>query len=198
MKKYEEDLLEAIHQDVRSNAEMITARVNEETELLMNDQIDFFLEGLKKETDTYLETELNELRSNEATLSSRGKMDTKKKLFELRAKLMDELFQEVHDELVKFVSSDEYDTYLTKHLEDISISDKGYFVVRKNDVTKMKKLLQNKNLKNEVREGYFAIGGFIYVDEENGMEYSCVLKEKMEEQKSWFRDHSGLKVKEGI
>jgi hypothetical protein len=46
----------------------------------------------------------------------------------------------------------------------------------------MKKILNEKGLKNEVHPVYFSIGGFRYVDEKLGMEYSCALEEKRQEQ----------------
>ena len=91
MENYEDDLLKAIDQDVRLHAEIVTKRVNEETDSLMEDQIGFYKEGLKKETDTYLESELNDLRLYAATEASRAKMDTKKKLLEMRTSLSEDL-----------------------------------------------------------------------------------------------------------
>ena len=197
MENYEDELLKAIDQDVRSHAEIVTKRVNEETDSLMEDQIGFYKEGLKKETDTYLESELNDLRLYVATEASRAKMDTKKKLLEMRTSLSEDLMHEVKIELKKFVKTPEYVDYLNRHLDALKVSETGYFEVRENDVDLMKKILNEKGMKNEVRPVYFPIGGFRYVDEAAGMEFSCALDEKSKEQFNWFRDHSGFKVKEG-
>ena len=197
MENYEDDLLKAIDQDVRLHAEIVTKRVNEETDSLMEDQIGFYKEGLKKETDTYLESELNDLRLYAATEASRAKMDTKKKLLEMRTSLSEDLMHEVKIELKKFVKTPEYVEYLKRHLDALKVSETGYFEVRENDVDLMKKILNEKGLKNEVRPVNFSIGGFRYVDEAAGMEFSCALDEKRKEQFNWFRDHSGFKVKEG-
>ena len=197
MENYEDELLKAIDQDVRSHAEIVTKRVNEETDSMMEDQIGFYKEGLKKETDTYLEGELNDLRLYAATESSRAKMDTKKKLLEMRTSLTEDLMHEVKVELKAFAKTPEYEEYLKRHLDTQKVSADGYFEVRENDVELMKKILKEKGLNNEVHGVYFSIGGFRYVDEKIGLEYSCALEGKRQEQFQWFRDHSGFKVKEG-
>ena len=84
MEDYEGKLLEEIAADVRSNAELVEKMVNQENDALRNDQVRFYKEGLLKETSTYLEGELKEARLYAATKSSHDKLDTKKKLLELR------------------------------------------------------------------------------------------------------------------
>ena len=59
------------------------------------DQIKSFKLGLKKETDTYLEKELNELRILKVTKASGAKLKTKRDLLSLRTKMVDQLFNEV-------------------------------------------------------------------------------------------------------
>lgn len=196
MEDNQEILLSEIEKDVRSNADLVEQVVNQETDALRNDQVSFYKEGLLKETSAYLEGELKDVRLYAATKSSHDKLETKKKLLELRGKLVDELFQEVTEELKKFVKSEVYETYLLQNLSNIDKKDTGYFVVRENDVKLMQTLLQKQNRKNEIKIGYFAIGGFRFVDEENRFEYSCTLDEKREEQFAYFRNHSGFKVVE--
>ena len=84
MENYEEKILKEIDRDVSSNAGLVQSLVEGETKSLRDDQIAFYKEALKKETDTYLEKELSDLRLYAATKSSRDKMNTKKKLLSLR------------------------------------------------------------------------------------------------------------------
>lgn len=196
MEDNQEKLLEEIAADVRSNAELVENMVNQENDNLRNDQVNFYKEGILKETSAYLEGELKDVRLFAATKSSQDKLDTKKKLLELRAKFVDELFNHVTDELKKFVTSDAYKKYLLDNLKNISVKDSGYFVVRENDMDLLNELLKENNISNKVEKGYFAIGGFKYVDEENRYEYSCTLDEKREEAFEWFRNNSGFKVVE--
>ena len=196
MEEYEEKLLEAIDEDVRSNADLIEKQVNDETNALREDQIGFYKEGLRKETETYLEGELQDLTVSASTKSSRERLETKKKLLELRQDLVNQLFDEVEEELKKFVKSDRYKEYLKKNLETVRVSEDGYFEVRKDDVDLMKSLLKEKGYGNEVKTAYFPIGGFRYVDEKARVEVSCLLDEKRKEQAEWFRDHSQFKIQE--
>lgn len=196
MEDYEDKLLEEIANDVKSNAKLVEDVVNQETDALLNDQISFYKEGLKKETETYLEGELKEIRLYAATKSSHDKFDTKRKLLELRGNFVNELKQEVIDELKKFTKSEAYKEYLLENLKKINKSENGYFVVRENDMDQMKELCKQLSFDQKIQQGYFAIGGFRYVDEVNRYEYSCTLDEKLDEQFAWFRNNSGFKVVE--
>lgn len=196
MEDYQEKLLNAIAQDVQSNAKLVEDMVNQENDALRNDQVNFYKEGLLKETSAYLEGELKDVRLLAATQSSQDKLETRKKLLELRGSKVDELFNAVTDELKRFVKSDEYKTYLLKNLKKIKPSETGYFVVRENDVELMTSLCRESNITCPIKTGYFAIGGFRYVDLENRYEYSCTFDEKREEAFDWFRKHSGFKVTE--
>lgn len=196
MEDYEAKLLEEISNDVKSNADLVEKRVNEENDTLRNDQINFFKEGLLKETSAYLEGELKDIRLYAATKSSQDKLDTKKKLLELRSNFVNELFNNVTDELKKFTQTDAYKTYLSENLNKITKSDTGYFEVRENDMDLLKDLCSKAGFTNNIQKGYFAIGGFKYVDEVNRYEYSCTLDERREEAFEWFRNNSGFKVVE--
>ncbi len=196
MEDYQDKLLEEIANDVKSNAKLVEDVVNQETDALLNDQISFYKEGLKKETETYLEGELKEIRLYAATKSSHDKFDTKRKLLELRGNFVNELKQEVIDELKKFTNTDAYKEYLLNNLKKINKSENGYFVVREKDMDLMKELCKQLSFEAKIQQGYFSIGGFRYVDEVNRYEYSCTLDEKLNEQLAWFRNNSGFKVVE--
>lgn len=196
MEDNQEKLLEEIAKDVRSNAELVEDMVNKENDALRNDQISFYKEGILKETSAYLEGELKDVRLYAATKSSHDKLDTKKKLLELRGNFVNDLKKEVTDELKKFVKSEQYKDYLLANLKKIDNKETGYFVVRENDLAIMQELCKKEGMKQEIRKGYFALGGFRFVDELNRYEYSCTLDEKREEQFAWFRNNSGFKVVE--
>ncbi len=196
MEDNQEKLLEEIAKDVRSNAELVEDMVNKENDALRNDQVSFYKDGILKETSAYLEGELKDVRMYAATKSSHDKLETKKKLLELRGNFVKELKNDVTEELKKFAKSDAYKDYLLTNLKKIENKDNGYFVVRENDMQLMQELCQKVGMKQEIRKGYFAIGGFKFVDEASRYEYSCTLDEKREEQFAWFRNNSGFKVVE--
>ena len=196
MENNEEKILREIESDVNSNAELIKAMVEGETAALREDQISFFKESLKKETETYLEKELSDLRLYAATKSSRDKMNTKKNLLALRQNLADELFADVRNDLEKFTASSDYSVYLEKNLAHCDVTEKGIFLCRPEHCNLMKKVLAKAGLHNEVKEKYLGIGGFLYQDVQQGIEYSCVLEERLHDQIEWFRNHSGFRIEE--
>ncbi len=196
MENYEEKILKEIDRDVSSNAELVQSLVEGETKSLRDDQIAFYKEALKKETDTYLEKELSDLRLYAATKSSRDKMNTKKKLLSLRQSLADKLFADVKSDLVAFVKTDAYKTYLSDHLDKIDVTEKGYFLCRREDMKLLESLLKEKGFHNEIHPEYLEIGGFLYRDRAFQIEYSCSLDERLADQIEWFRNHSGFKVTE--
>lgn len=196
MENYKTEIVKAITEDVKSNAELVTKYVKEEAEDMVRDRLAFFKESLKKETDTYLEKELSDLQSYAASKSSKDKMETKKKLLLYRHSLSSELFADVRKDLEAFVKSDAYEAYLVRNLKKIEVSTSGIFYVKEADLALMQKVLQAHALFNNVSIGYFEIGGFLYRDEVAGLEYSCALDEKLSEQESWFYNNSGFKVTE--
>ena len=146
MENYEERILRKIQEDVNSNASLVKELVQSETDSLHDDQLSFYKEGLKKETDTYLEKELSELRLYAATKSSRDKMDTKKKLLALRQHLSNALFDEVRNKLQQFRSSADYATYLKSRLDDLQITDSGVFFCDKDDMKLLQSFLDKKDI----------------------------------------------------
>lgn len=196
MENNEEKILKEIEKDVNSNAELVKAMVEGETAALREDQISFFKKSLKKETETYLEKELSDLRLYAATKSSRDKMNTKKNLLALRQNLADELFAEVRGDLEKFTASSDYAVYLEKNLTHCEVTEKGVFLCRPEHCDLMRKVLNKAGLHNKVEEKYLGIGGFLYRDVEQGLEYSCVLEERLDDQIEWFRNHSGFRIVE--
>lgn len=196
MENFEQKLLDTIDADIRSNADLVTDLVKQETENLRNDQVTYFQAGLKKETDTYLEKELSDLRLYTATKSSTAKLDTKKKLLNKRMELTNELFSNVKEEVKKFADSADYKNYLLTNLKKAPVTTSGYFMIRKEDEALMKDCLSSCGFNNEMETAYLPLGGFRYVDQANRVEFSCDLNEKAEEEFQWFRDHSGFQVKE--
>lgn len=196
MKELQEKLIRAIDEDVRSNADLVEEMLNHEKDLLLNDQINFFREGLEKDKAAYLEGELKEIRTYAATRSSRDRLDVKKKLIELRAHYTGELFNLVRKQVLDFSKSDTYLTYMQQGLGGLQVRPSGIFEVREEDVSTMEKMLKKAGYENEVKTAFMPLGVFRYVDEENRMEFSCSLDEKCEEQMEWFASHSSFRIME--
>lgn len=195
MEREEENrILDAIEEDVKSNASLVQASLQKETDAYHEGQLASFKEGLKKETETYLEKELTEARRDASSKASKDQMETKKKLLLLREKMADELFDDVRKDLEQFVESDQYEDYLLHNIEALEVHPEGVFLCRKNDVARLQAVLKAHGYDNAVEARPMAIGGFLYRDSKAGREYSCVLEDRLLDQQEWFRAHSGFKA----
>ncbi len=194
MESDEEKILNAIQEDVRANARLVQEEVEKEAANREADQLSFYQEGLKKQTDTYLEKELSDLRLYAAAKASRDKLAAKKELLALRQKLEDELFAQTAGDLQAFLDTEEYDRYLARQLDTLPVNGSGVFLVRAADQQRFQALLKQKGRQAEVQTAVLPLGGFRYRDEANGVEYSCDLARRLEEQRDWFHSHSGFHV----
>jgi vacuolar-type H+-ATPase subunit E/Vma4 len=190
----ENKILDAIEADVKSNASLVQDMLQKETDAFHEGQLTSFKEGLKKETETYLARELNEAKLYAAAKASKDQMETKKKLLRLREELAEELFDEVRQDLKQFVDSSAYEDYLLKNIQSLPVSPSGVFLCRKDDVSRLQKVLKAHGYANAVEERPMAIGCFLYRDEQAGKEYSCALEDKLEKEMEWFRANSGFKA----
>ena len=194
MEKDEEKIMNKIEEDIDSQSRLVSDAIEQEIATMRADQIDFFKEGLKKETDTYLEKELSDLRLFAATKASQDKLKTKRDLLALRTSLTDKLLEDVRADLEAFVSGSEYPAYLENRLKEIPVKEHGVFFARAEDTEAMKQILKRNGFDNEVRTEDIRIGGFRYEDVQNALEYDCCFEAALNDQLKWFRENSGFTV----
>lgn len=187
------EIIENIKRDVEDQANLVINQIGNEISALHNNEIENFKEGLKKEQDTFLEKELNDLRVLSVTESSKAKLNTKHKLLNLRQELVNSLFDETRDMLMEFTRSDKYSDYLERKIEK-TVFDEGYISVKEADKDLIAKLLKGKKIKTEIRTANILIGGFKYVSEKRGIEYDYTLDNSFEEQMQWFINNSKFTV----
>lgn len=197
MDNSEEKILNEIKQDMQDQSGLVIDAVNTEIDAMRNDQMNFYKQGLKKETDTYLEKELSDLRVYAAMKASQDKLKSKKALLSLRHQYAQEIEDTAEQKLKDFTASADYRGYLETALKQVTVSKDGYFLVKEADTALMKDILSKQGLNNEVKTRYFAIGGFLYVDEAQHLEYSCDLSERLRDATDWFHGHSGFSIAEG-
>lgn len=189
----EKEIMSIITDDVNDQAALVIDQIQKEVTLSKEDQIAYFKLGLKKETDTYLEKELNELRIFAVTQSSQAKLQTKRDLLSLRSELVDKLFEDVLNELKAFVESDRYSEYLKTKIKGIDVSN-GYFRIRQKDEEIFKQVLKELKLTNKFEIKPIIIGGFTFVDTKNNLEYDLTLDNSLKEQKDWFQRESKFTI----
>lgn len=197
MDNNEEKILSGIKEDMQAQSGLVIDAVNGEIDALRENQLNFFREGLKKETDTYLEKELSDLRLYAATKASQDKLKAKKDLLSLRHTYAQKIEDEAERRLQAFTKEADYRKYLETALSQVAVSADGYFITRPEDEQLLASILKAHGYANAIKTRYFKIGGFLYVDEAKKMEYSCDLSERMREVTDWFHSHSGFSVAEG-
>lgn len=191
----ENEALQIIEADIQEQADLVIDQINFEIKHLEENQIGFFKEGLKKEVETYKEKELNNLRLFAATQASQNKLKTKRDLLYLRQQLVDKLFAEVKTQLEAFVASKEYTAYLEKKFDQIDIIEStGVFLVREQDMVIMSDLLKTKGCGCQLKTDLIQLGGFRYVDVEQGFEIDSTLDFKLKNEITWFQNNSGFTI----
>lgn len=189
----ENEILKAIEEDVKEQADLVIGQINDEIDSLHNEEIKSFKEGLAKEQETYLEKELNDLRVLSITQASRAKLKTKHDLLELRQKLVGEMLEEVEAKLKDFSNTDEYKAYLLKNIKTIKESD-GYFLVKKEEEKTLREVLKELKRNDEIKEGHFALGGVKYIATSAHVEYDFSLDTRFAEASEWFMNNSGFTI----
>lgn len=187
------DAKKVILDDVQEQANLIISRINQEIEVLRNDEINYYLQGLNHEIDAYYEAELNDLRLKTAMAISQNKLKTKRDLLKLRQELVNELFKEVVDEILKFKKSEEYYPYCYKKLKALDVDlSLGYLEINQEDVHVFEKILSALEVKCELRSGLVKLGGFRFISETLKVEMDETFDTKVKLQEQWFYDHSGF------
>ncbi|NCB33087.1 MAG: hypothetical protein EOM64_04290 [Erysipelotrichia bacterium] len=197
MDNSEKQIMDEIKQDMTDHSDLVISKVNDEIDSMRTNQMNFYKQGLKKETDAYLEKEISDLKIYSAMKASQDKLKAKKSLLSLRHQYAQEIEDTAEQQLKDFTKTPAYRTFLENGLKHMQASDNGYFAVRSEDEALMKDILKANGMNNEVKTRFFAIGGFLYVDEQNAMEYSCDLTERIREATDWFHGHSGFSIAEG-
>ncbi|MEG0177747.1 V-type ATP synthase subunit E [Anaerorhabdus sp.] len=191
----EKESLECIENDINEQVHLVIDQINYEIKNMEEDQINFFKEGLKKEIDTYKEKELNDLRLFAATQASQNKLKTKRDLLQLRTKLVDQLFSDIKDKLVAFVSTSDYAKFIERKINELGdLDNNGVFEVRNDDVNLVSEILKNKNSQCKVKEALIQLGGFRYVNEDKGFEVDNTLDSSLQNEMTWFQNNSGFTI----
>ncbi len=133
----------------------------------------------------------------DTTLSvSKHRADLKKTLYDSRNKITESVFLEVEKNVRAFIDTPEYEEYLRQMLEgetEIFACGETICTARAEDLEQLKSLLAGKNV-------VFAesttdiLGGFILKNTTAKLYADCTLLARIEEQKQWFYENSGMIV----
>lgn len=174
-------------------------RINEETEKIKADRLLSLNDEAESRYDEYVENELSRISASRNRKIAELDEGSKCRLSAIRQELFENVFSEVKQGIIAFTEAAEYRKFMISCVKEIydNVSDKENveFFVRKQDMI----------FKEEINDiiGKFinitacddiVFGGVKAADKKSGCLFDNTLDAKLEQQKTWFLDNSGLKL----
>ena len=153
-----------------------------------------FKEQEEEMASIYKDQELRELKNEVMKNTVKSRWEYKKALFIRRNELVDQLFCDVKEQLKSFPQSKEYADYIQHYLKECQKfvdSKECIFYIRKEDESYFKDLPKECEV---VVDATNHLGGFSCVAKTQGMEFDYRIAKKLEEQRTWFMNHSQLVI----
>lgn len=188
---------EKVAKAVRAQADYIINGIKMEVEAQRQEEIGEYKEELQSDINAYTEKELNELRLAAATQESQAKLKIKRDLLLVRSELVEQLFNEVRNDLLKFRNGKEYPEFLAKKLAKIASMtqlEDGYIEVREKDAEIIKDCLKEMKAVCEVKSAAIELGGIRFHSDKNKIEMDETLDAALASQMTWFQNHSGFTI----
>lgn len=153
----------------------------------------------KKDADLLLTKELAEISSVASVEASSSQEEKTKKLVAKRDEYVASIFSEARKKLVTFVTSNDYKSYLIKHMEKIGKlyqMENSTLGLRKEDMKYKDVLIKAYGTALDVEvNDKITIGGFIIENKATNVVIDESLDFALENQKDWFYKTSGLMIK---
>lgn len=145
------DFFNKLKEDIQAQAKCEIDQIHYEINTMHNEVIDKFKNGLNKEIEVFLETELKELKVKEVSLDAQYKLAFQKELRSKRQTMVQDLFLELKNKLIDFTKTNEYQEYLKRKISEIWFN-KGKIIAKKQDLELIKSMIVAKGL--EYEEGF--------------------------------------------
>jgi len=175
----------------------VDAQIKEKQKEYQNQEdmiLSVFREKEEEMASVYIEQELRELKNDVMKNTVKSRWDYKKALFIRRNELVEQLFCEVREQLESFHESKDYPDYIAYYIKECQklIDLKGcIFCIRKEDEVYFKEISVPVEIKIDYSN---QLGGFSCVSVQKGIEFDYRIDKKLEEQKTWFENHSQLVI----
>ncbi len=156
-------------------------------------------EGLKEAYDL-LQKKMADINSKIAVERSRSESASKKSIFIRRREIEDDVFAKAEKKLVEFTKTQKYEALLIKSAAKISrvlTADDVVIYMKEEDLGFRKRLRDyfGKNCEFAASEE-IRIGGITGLSRSMGLIADETLDTKLEQQREWFYEHSGLTITE--
>ncbi len=174
-------------------------------------------EGLR-EAYTLIQREMAAIRTEISSQLSRDEMASRKKIFEKRNKMTENVFEKVTQKLVEFTKTADYEKLMLESVKKIAQTlkaDDVIFFVKESDLKLADKIkaaytaerLKDKKLADKIKSAFspscevksskeIKIGGITGRSASLGLIADETLDTKLDGQREWFYQNSGLRVTE--
>ena len=174
-------------------------------------------EGLR-EAYTLIQREMAAIRTEISSQLSRDEMASRKKIFEKRNKMTENVFEKVTQRLVEFTKTADYEKLMLESVKKIAQAlkaDDVIFFIKESDLKFADKIkvaytaerLKDKKLADKIKSAFspscevksskeIKIGGITGRSASLGLIADETLDTKLDGQREWFYQNSGLRVTE--
>lgn len=174
-------------------------------------------EGIR-EAYTLIQREMAAIRTEISSQLSRDEMASRKKIFEKRNKMTENVFEKVTQRLVEFTKTADYEKIMLESVKKIAQAlkaDDVIFFIKESDLKFADKIkvaytaerLKDKKLADKIKSAFspscevksskeIKIGGITGRSASLGLIADETLDTKLDGQREWFYQNSGLRVTE--
>lgn len=185
--------------EIERQAKMEEKSILDEVKALEDEAYESMKEEAKRDADLKLKQEEEEMSSNASAEISESHIERTKKLIEKRDEYVKAVFNQAREELVAFVDSQDYASFIEEKIKKVAShfeDPNSVMYVREKDLKMEKNLMKafGQEIKVEASEDII-IGGFIIENKESSLVVDETLDFALANQKEWFNKNSGLIIK---
>ncbi len=186
------EFFNAINEDLQRQVNEIT----EEANRLKAEQTKKAKRDAKKQTDSFLRGEMANIMHSSGRRVAAARAGAKKELLERRAALEQQAFDQAAQKLKAFTETPEYESFLTASAHRMAAHFNGgeiVFYLRREDEKYTEAIAATvpQPCRFETDDG-IRIGGCRAVSESSRLAADDTLDARLESQRDWFGEHSGL------
>ncbi len=164
---------------------------------LHDEEIDRYKSDLEVEIKRNLSNELSLLKKEELRFLSTNKIAYRQALLNYRKNLVDELFNDLANRLQDFTNTPAYKEWLVTKTESVLKAEGslgGVLACGKTELTILSEIIKKNSL--TTKEINNEIGGFVFTNKQNTIEYDYRLTSVIAKQRKWFHLNSGFIIQE--
>ena len=150
--------------------------------------------------DSYIliQKEMAQMRKSIDSAVSKTEIQNKKELLTLRQELMEKVFINAKNKLIEFTKTEAYKDSLKKSIKKIASvlkNENTLLLVKKEDLIFKEEITKVFGKSCELKESKkIKIGGILGLDENLGLLIDETLDSKLENERSWFSENSGMSI----